>query len=283
MKKPVGIAILTNGQRLDYLKVCIESFLSNCYYRPLVIGVCDNGSTDTTREWMEAYKPPYGVEWRIDGYTSDRGCARGTNQSIELVTDCEFVLHLESDFEHLPEKYSGEDKMWLHRAIDFMQSGECDYLYLRRMVNEHDIFQHWWSQWMNRISTVTGKYMKCDEFWWSNNPTLFRMKALYDSKTLPLNASVDGQKGTAGWSKPELETPKPPNAWIHKWGLFVHELPTQGNVFERLGMTRCSGDIGASKCKYGFFVSGDSQFCAHCNRELDFRDMEAHARRLVGK
>lgn len=282
---PVGIAILTNGSRLDYLKACVQSFLANCYYRPLIFGVWDNGSTDDTPTWLK--KPPtgYGVEWRVGRSPMDLGCAVGTNRSIGLVKDCEYVIHLESDFEHLPPLLSGESTLWLHRALDFMRTGVCDYMYLRRMVDERDIFQHWWSQWMRRITMTSGdgKYLRCDDFWWSNNPTLFRTKALYDCGTLPLNESKDGAKGTPGWSKPELEAPRPTKAWIHKWGLFVHELPRRLDLNTMLGMSQCPGDTGASKCKYGFFLSGASPFCACCNRALGFDDMENHAGRFVGK
>lgn len=270
----VGVSILTNGNRLNYLQTCISSFLENCHYRPLVISIFDNGSTDGTKDWLNNMPHVYGVGWRVHSSPSDMGCAEGTNRSIEMVNDCEYVIHLESDFEHISSDISGEDKRWLHRAIDFMDKGTCDYIYLRKMVSENDIFQHWWSQWMGRIDMAEGKYLRCPGFWWSNNPTLFRVESLRRTGTLPLDVAKDGQKGTPGWSKPELEAPKPPKTWIHKWGLFVHEGLDMPEV--------CS--IGCKThpvCKYGFFKDGSDAFCACCDSGRDFRDMDAHTRRLV--
>ena len=279
---PIGIAILTNSNRLGYLQACVNSFLANCHYRPLILSIFDNGSRDGTTAWLKNLPQIYGVELKVAFAERDLGCAVGTNQSIEMVRNCEFVIHLESDFEHLPAYLSGEDPMWLHRAVDFMRSGECDFLYLRRMINEHDIFQHWWSQWMDKIDKNAGKYLRCPGFWWSNNPTLFRPKAMYDCGSLPLDKSKDGPKGTHGWSVPELSAKKPTKTWIHKWGLFVHELPYR-EIGGMLGMSQCKGDTGASKCKYGFFKNGTDAFCATCDRSLGFEDMEVHARRFAGK
>jgi glycosyltransferase involved in cell wall biosynthesis len=283
MNTQIGVAILTNGSRLEYLQACINSFLNNCHYRPLVISVFDNGSTDGTAEWLRSRVGYYGIDLRFNSSDKDLGCAVGTNKCIDMVKDCEYVIHLESDFEHLPAYLSGEDRMWLHRAVSFMQSGECDYMYLRRMINERDIFMHWWSQWMGRIDKTTDRYLRCPNFWWSNNPTLFRTKALYDFGTLPLDESKDGTKGTPNWSKPELEARRPPNTWIHKWGLFVHELPLQGDIASMLGMSQCKGDVGASKCKYGFFKNGVDAFCTQCVQSLGYVDMYEHARRFASK
>lgn len=280
---PIGISILTNGTRLDYLQRCVDSFLYNCHYRPLVISVCDNGSSDGTYEWLYSRKNNYGIEWRIYSKSVDQGCAFGTNTSIEMVQDCEYQIHLESDFEHLPQSLTGEDKFWLHRVVDFMKSGECDYMYLRRMVSERDIFLHWWSQWMNKIDRSVGNYLHCPEFWWSNNPTIFKNKALYDCGTFPLDVTQDGPKGSSQWSKPELNTKKPTKAWIHKWGLFVHELPLNYDLVMPNNPHQCGDGNSPLGCKYGFFKGKGDAFCAVCDKSKGFEDMENHARRFVTK
>jgi len=283
-KSAIGISILTNGNRLGYLQSCLSSFFSNCAYRPLVVSVFDNGSTDDTALWLSRHPDIYGVKWRVESVKEDIGCAAGTNKSIEMVNDCEYVLHLESDFEHLISDLTGEDKMWLHRAVEFLQSGEgCDYLYLRRMINEQDIFQHWWSRWMIKIDKEVDRYLRCPGFWWSNNPTLFKVSSIYEAGTLPLNVLRDGKKGTESWSKPELEAKLPRNAWIHKWGLFVHELNKYGDIGKLLGGEDCKGGVGASKCKYGFFKDGVDLFCQHCNKNVGYVEMEEHARRFLGR
>ena len=270
--KPVGISILTNGARLEYLQTCISSFLSNCHYRPLVFGIYNNGSTDGTEEWVTTLKPTYGVTYRALHSHKDEGCAVGTNRACELVKDCEYVLHLESDFEHVSSEITGEDKMWLRRAIEFMEREVVDFVYLRRMVSERDMFLHWWSQWMTRIDGEKENYLRCPGFWWSNNPHIHKTSTMYSRGTLPLDVEKDGKKGTLNWSKPELEAKQPGNTWIHRWGLFVHEKPT---VEDKLKLRGCK-----SGCKYGFFKTGDDMFCQECDRSKDFTDMKNHENRF---
>jgi len=273
--KPVGISILTNGSRRRELERCIDSLLANCYYRPLIVGIYSNGSTDDTVDWLDNLpRGIYGVEWRLDVSTTDRGCAYGTNRSMELLEDCELQIHLESDFEHLTPEESGEDKMWLHRAVEHMNAGDCDYLYLRRMRDHREAQMHWWSQWMPQVTEARDDYLKCPGFWWSNNPVLFRTAALEAAGTLPLDGSKDGVKGTPGWSQPELQAARPPNAWIHRWGLFVHERQA-GETFDRHGCGRY-GRFGQSGCKYGFWYSDGETFCRSCDHSAGFEDLPHH-------
>jgi len=270
MNLPVGVSILTNGSRRCQLERCIDSLLENCYYRPLVVGIVDNGSTDDTADWLQGLPKVYGVEWRLHLSDMDLGCAVGTNRSIRLVNDCEFQLHLESDFEHLTSEESGIDKMWMHRALELLQS--CgDYLYLRRMRNEAEARMHWWAQWMPQVTKDRGEWLRCDSFWWSNNPALFRTSDLMDNGTLPLNESIDGPKGSRGWSAPELGTKKPRSPWLHKWGVFVHERQPKEEFLQE--GCKMFGPFGSSGCKYGFWKDGMDKWCDACDHGKDFRDM----------
>lgn len=283
---PVGISVLTNGCRLLALQRCLGSLLSFCYYRPLVIGVFDNGSQDDTSKWLNEWTKDlgnpwqYGVTFRTQTSSEDLGCAAGTNAACALVRDCEFAVHIESDFEHLSPEESGEDRLWLRHAVEFMQGVNGNFMYLRRMVDERDVLLHWWSQWMSKIPERRGRYLSCPDFWWSNNPALRRNKALYDGGTLPLDTGKDGSKGTAGWSKPEMEAPKPGRAWIHQWGLFVHEKPL--GMLNHPGCPERSQDegFGFSHCKYGFFKNGTGRFCDVCDRRSGFDDMQQHMNRF---
>lgn len=274
----VGVSILTNGSRRKRLEKCVWSFLENCHYRPLKIAIFTNGSTDDTEDWILGLPETYGVEWVRGCSEVDLGCARGTNESIGMVSDCEYQIHLESDFEHLSPEESGVDRMWLHRALEIMDSGRCDYLYLRRMRDSAEARMHWWSQWMPRVSGEDNGYLMCPGFWWSNNPTLFRTSSLKNSGTLPLDESMDGPKGTPGWSQPELQTPRPMKAWIHRWGMFVHERG-EGERFDKAGCGRY-GRFGMSGCKYGFWYEGEGHpFCLACDHRKGFEDMPAHEER----
>lgn len=279
MPKTVGVSILTNGKRRKDLEQCVQRFLTNCHYRPLIIGIVNNGSTDDTKEWLDNITPVYGVTWRVANLPDDKGCANGTNMSIELVADCEYQIHLESDFWHLSQDQTGQDPMWMHRAVDFMDENPCDYLYLRRMRDEKESAMHWWFQWMPKIDLDCGDYMQCPSFWWTNNPVLFRYQALKDQGVLPLDASKDGPKGTEGWSLPEMSTGRPKNTWIHKWGMFVHEVQPE-ETFEATG---CGlfGPFGKSGCKYGFWKDGNDSFCQKCDKMSGYREMEAHRNRQI--
>lgn len=275
----VGISILTNNKRYAYLRECVSSFLENCYFRPLIIGIYDNGSTDETYTWMQNLPEVYGVTWRIGHSSVDKGCAAGTNASIELVRDCDLILHLESDFRHLTPKESGVDKLWLHRACKFMMNENCDYLYLRRMMNEHEMIMHWWSQWMPKITKELDEYVFIPDFWWSNNPALFSIEKLYEAGTLPLDENKDGEKGTANWSRPELEAKKPMKPWIYRWGMFVHE-----HSEHIMGPNGCGiANYGNTSCKYGFWKSGNDDWCRRCRRDLSYVDMLEHHKRFCQK
>lgn len=283
---PVGISVLTNGNRLGLLQACLGSILTHCYYRPLVFGIYDNGSTDDTLRWLSEWVPAknpwkYGVTFRVQHSDVDRGCAAGTNAACELVRDCEFAIHVESDFEHLSPEESGEDRLWLRRAIEFMQKADGNYMYLRRMTGEVEMVMHWWSQWMSRIKNQEGPYLSCPSFWWSNNPALRRNEALYGGGTLPLNTSKDGPKGSSGWSRPELETKAPGKAWIHHWGLFIHDRSSQ-KVRSPCGNCKTTMK-GSAPCKYGYFKNGDDAdpFCKVCLPEEGFREMADHKARFM--
>jgi len=241
-----------------------------------VIGIFDNGSVDGTSAFCASLPEVYGVEWRVERSDVDRGCAYGTNMACKLVSDCEYSIHLESDFIHLSEAETGIGKLWLNEAIELMDSGECDYLYLRRMRYAKEMMMHWWSQWMPKVTESRGSFLRCPEFWWSNNPHLRRNSALYECGTLPLNEGVDGVKGTVGWSKPELLAKKPPNTWIHQWGMFTHE--GRDNEFTvNLG---CGiGDFGMSLCKYGFYESVGGEWCRFCDFTKGFEDLHEHEQR----
>jgi glycosyltransferase involved in cell wall biosynthesis len=279
-RDPVGVSILTNASRRHYLERCVDSFLANCYYRPLVFCIYSNGSTDDTEDWIQGMQKAYGVEWRLGISHSDGGCARGTNASIEMACELKYQIHLESDFEHLSPAESGVDRMWLHRALEFMESAECDYMYLRRMRDEKEMMMHWWSQWMPKVDAERTEYLRCPGFWWSNNSTLFRNEALYGCGTLPLDEAKDGAKGSDGWSQPELTAARPPNAWIHKWGMFVHErMP--GEDFTQAGCG-AYGPFGRSGCKYGFWGPSNA-WCGMCDHSRDFRDMDDHKTRYFNK
>jgi hypothetical protein len=281
MTTPVGVSILTNGARCEFLRNCIDSFLANCYYRPLVIGILDNGSTDDTSDFISRLPKVYGVTWRPDRNPTDLGCAVGTNMATAMVKDCEFALHLESDFIHMTEDESGVGRLWMQDAIRFMQTGVCDYLYLRRMCNEHDMRMHWWAQWMPKVIHEVGPYLSCPEFWWSNNPALRRVQALYDCKTLPLDESKDGKKGQSGWSQPELRAPRPTKPWIYHWGMFKHEGVTV-EFPEQVGCGKF-GPFGTSTCKYGFYKLGWDSFCDECHHSKSFGDMLEHEKRYREK
>lgn len=280
-RMPVGVSILTNGNRREALQRCVASLLANCRYRPLVVGIYNNGSTDDTKDWVSSLPEAYGVTWRAIHSAEDMGCAHGTNSSIDLVKDCELQLHLESDFEHLPESMTGVDPMWMHRAVELLQSGDCDYLYLRRLRDESEAAMHWWDQWMPKVTEERGEYLRCPGFWWSNNPTLFNYARMVEAGAVPLDEAKDGPKGTPGWSQPELKAAKPSGAWIHRWGVFMHEVHEMADA--DIGREGCGWPGVRGGCKYGFYKRGNGDWCRSCDVFSDYGDMVAHrGRRKAG-
>jgi glycosyltransferase involved in cell wall biosynthesis len=278
--EPVGISILTNGARLNYLRACIDSLLAFCYYRPLHIGICDNGSTDGTNAFVSSLPDIYGVKWFCIQVEEDMGCSIGTNLACELTRDCKYTIHLESDFIHIHPDESGLDKMWLHRAVEFMDSGECDYLYLRRMRDQNEMMMHFWSQWMPQVTEKRGEYLKCPPFWFSQNPHLRNNEALYSAGTLPMpEFDNDNKDNMDVWNKAEMSSAKPPNTWIHQWGMFVHERDFVGTEYQNIRGCGNFPQIGRSTCKYGFYVDGKERFCQHCDLSKGMEDMPEHEAR----
>lgn len=274
----VGVSILTSGDRRGNLELCLSSLLCGCAYRPLAIAIYDNGSTDDTMDYLSHGLPEvHGVEWRVGHSDKDGGCSHGTNQAMAMVSGLEYALHLESDFHHGTERQTGVDRNWMRRAIDFMEMGGCDYIYLRRMRNETEMMMHFWSQWMPRITEERWEFMRCTGFWWSQNPHLRRNPALLASGTIPVPELESDHKGSPAWNKSEMATKAPPNAWLHKWGFFFHGDP---DMPIPAGLSGCgdSGPFGLSTCKYGFYRPGPT-WCREC-RHVGFRDMANHEARM---
>ena len=271
----VGVSVLTNGAQVEYLKDTLAAFLGNCHYRPLVIGIFDNGSTDGTWDYMQSLTSSYGIEWRIEHSDVDLGLSMGVNRSMDLVREFDYAIHLESDWHHLPESESGVDKMWLHRALTWMEKGKCDFLYLRRMVDEREMRMHWWSQWFDKVVDEDEDYLSIPTFWWSNNPALRRNEALYQAGILPHLEIANENKQSPDWTKSELGAGIPPQPWIHRWGIFIHERPTHGDYASKTGCGRY--DVpGISTCKYGFFKDGTDRFCQGCDQIIGYEDMPVH-------
>lgn len=276
-RERIGVSVLTNGARLSCLQRCIETLLEHCNYRPLVIGVVDNGSTDETSSWLA--NPPWvhGVNFRFERWEKDQGCAFGTNRAMLLVGDCRYALHIESDWEHLPYDITGEGPDWLDRALHLMRLKDVAYLYLRRMVNEREMMAHWWSQWCDKMGEQYGRYVKCDGFWWSNNPALRDNWKLIDEKVLPLDETTDGPKGSEGWSRPELSAQRPSTVWMHRWGLFAH-MPVSLDALKN-GCGRVKEPWGG--CQYGFLLDGKGSFCRKCLGD-GYNGMKEHEKRFRG-
>jgi glycosyltransferase involved in cell wall biosynthesis len=273
-RKPVGVSILTSGNRLPLLEQCVRAFLAYCAYRPLVIAVFDNASSHDPMPDPEAYA----VEWRYERSDTNLGVSMGTNRALAMADDCEYGIHIESDFELLPPHMSGHDRMWLHRAIEHMENTACDYLYLRRMMDQRDIKLHWWDKWASRVREEEDVYIDVPGFWWSNNPALRHTLSLKAQGVLPIPERPGEHKGKPNWGDSELKAKAPAQPWLLKWGVFIHETASHGHFMGRPGCGFC-GPYGASSCKYGFFMDPDSPWCRTCDTLLDWTDMPEHKAR----
>lgn len=286
MKETVGVAFLTNGQRRGYLEQNINAFLANCSYRPLVISIFDNGSTDDTPEYCR-YRLPVmqDVGFRYVRSEKDLGCGAGVNRAIQLVKEFQFHLFLECDWTCLHESESGCSPDWMDECLDFMKTGKCDYLYLRRFRNDAEAAFHHWPFVMANSGHTDGKFLHTEKFMFSNNPSLRRTQKLFDCGTLPLqeffNAQGEGteKKGNAEWGQAEHMAKMPPNFYIHKWGMFVHEsTPTPIGQLKPVGCEKYGDGKGVSTCKYGF-TEFRHDWCPLCDFNKEHHDLLAHQQR----
>jgi len=285
--KPIGIAVLTNSDRKHYLKDTIESFLENCSYRPLVIGIFDNGSTDDTWNYIQdlAQTKLDGVEWRIKRSDMDLGCGPGVNRANEMVKEFEYTFFLESDWLLMREEESGVPKTWMDECLEFMQTGKCDYLYLRRFAHNDEAMFHDYGFVMHFSGEQDGKFLQINKFMYSNNPHLRRTKALYDSGTLPVpeflapdGTGLEKKENKQFWGKAEHAAPQPPNIWFRVWGMFLHE--SEPIASDKIKPVGCGyyGPYGCSTCKYGF-IQFNHGFCPLCDASKDYHDLFNHQKR----
>jgi len=271
--KRVGISILTNGERLDYLRRCVESLLARTSYRPLVVAIYDNASTDGTAIYIDRLKESreLGVEWRSGRAVVDQGVSVGINRAMAMVADCEWAIHVESDFELIDPDASGHGRDWLEKAVEWAEGAGCDYLYLRRILDEREVMAHWWWRWPGRIAPSAEPFQMLPGFWWSNNPALRRNPALAAAGVLPLPERPRESKDRPYWSKSEMEAVRPPNAAIMPHGVFAHEWSEPRLLgcdrFERHGM---------STCKYGFFQDPGSMWCRVCDPMAPWNCLAEH-------
>jgi GT2 family glycosyltransferase len=110
MSKPkVGVVIL-NWNRLDLTKTCLHSIAKQTY-RPDLIIVVDNGSTDGSLEWLHSNKNIY-----LISNNKNLGFARAINQgfSSALKQKCSYVVSLNNDTEL--------DKNWLGKMVNYMET-----------------------------------------------------------------------------------------------------------------------------------------------------------------
>lgn len=287
MSQPVGIAVLTNGDRRQYLEQNIRAFLDNCSYRPLIFGIHDNGSVDSTPEYLKHGLPKeHGVEFRCLRSDKDLGCGPGVNRANDLVKELEFTFFLESDWTCLHQSESGYDKQWMHECLDFLQTGRADYIYLRRFRNDNEARYHHWNHVLRNTMHTEGRFLYTERFMYSNNPHIRRTKALYENQSLPLKEMFDAQgnalekKGNAEWGAAEHQAKHPKNFWIHMWGMFIHESTPTPSI-EMLKPVGCNkyGPHGCSTCKYGFLELKPG-WCEVCDFSKDFHDLLAHDTRF---
>jgi len=283
----VGVAILTNGENRIWVQRTIESFLANCSLRPLTIGIFDNGSTDDTYKYISGLPKDLGVEWRVERSNEDLGCGIGVNRAGDLVGEAEYTLFLEKDWTHLRPEQSGVPTTWLGDFLDFMDEEECDYIYLRKFRSEIEMRQHGWARTLGMINLDKGPFSRVTPMDYSNNPHLRRNSAMIESGVLPLPEIRDDEgnpaehKGKPLWGQAEIRAPKPPNAWIHRWGIFIHEA-NPDVVMPQFGCGKY-GPFGISSCKYGFvqYRGGADPWCLVCEGDDPFNCLAHHDLRYI--
>lgn len=252
----VGISILTNKGRTRRLKNLLDSFFRNTQCPVgLAIGIFCNGVDSETDSFVEDFISKNGhIDLRYDGSQKDKGCAFGTNRSMEMVKDCKYQLHLESDFQIVFEQEP--QRRWLLDAIELLDKG-FNYVYLRRMRDDKEATLHWWHQWYNKMTPYNDQFVSCPGFWWSNNPAIFNYEKLKELAILPLDESLDGPKGTPQWSQPELQAGRIEKSLVHRWGVFLHEYDENENI-DFKGWNKRSEERMSNKFRIIGFDNGNS-------------------------
>ncbi len=278
-EKFFAITSLISTDKLDYFPSVIKSFLENCNYRPLKWYIFNNGSSQNVKHYLNSLNRRYeDVEFIVKHSDKNLGCGAGVNRANNLVREYKYVLFLEDDWIHLPNKIVGTKETWLKDVINFMENQkDCDFIYLRKIKSETETIRGsiWYGYHPELFEREKNGYIKLTEAEYTNNPHLRRNDALYEKEVLPLIEFFDENgcaleiKGNKEWGLAELKAKRVKNFWINSSGPFSHE-DLETKKYKKIGCGKYR-QKGISTCKYNYieFTNGEhsKNWCLVCNME----------------
>lgn len=294
----VAIQTLTynNDSRVRPLSLTFKTFYDNYNGHILDWFIVVNGDNkEIIKEIIknrDKLKDKFNIIYHVNNINN--GVGSGLNQLNELCRDYEYTFLLEDDWICLPSYMSGHSENWFWNSISLLDNNEnLDNIQFRRYLDDLDDRQYGYSHWI-KADNILEQLFNEDEYLvfkkreYTNNPSLRRMKSLYEKEILPLKEFWDGDiplelKGNDYWGQAEIIAMSFDNivtAWLYL-GNFVHyeNWKYEDNFLEwknnEFGCNEYNMK-GWNTCKYGYLFPGH-YFCGVCSRDENIHDLEKHS------
>lgn len=293
--KHFAVGTLTHDdiKRDDYLWDTIISFADNTDYPGIIDwfiylnGHVNSPIYDVVEEASNQFA--HKISFHIQCGMKNNGVGYGINQLNKHLQNYKYSLFLEGDWITLPQEFTNQDKNWLVRSLDLMEKENLDQIQLRKYLNDVDDRQFGLGYWTNErnVEKVENSYVFLKEREYTNNPHIRRNQAYYDLGIFPLQEFFDEDgnptelKTSTHWGQAEVKAEglgkQLKSAWL-KGGMMIHcdhfNFPSLEEAKNH--MNGCDYDDGSLiHCKYGFMFPRE-EFCVHCRKDKDFRDLEEH-------
>lgn len=293
--KRFAIGTLTHDdiKRDEYLGNTIVSFLDSIDYPERIDWfIYHNGSIDSPIfDVIETVSHDYidKVKFSFRCGMVNNGVGYGINQLNTYLKDYQYSLFLEGDWLTLPQNISGKNKNWLVDSLDLMDKENLDQIQLRRYLNDVDDRQFGLGYWTNErnVEKIEDGYVFLKEREYTNNPHIRRNQTYFDLGIFPLQEFFDEEgnptelKTSTHWGQAEVKAEglgkQLKSAWL-KGGIMVHCDHFNYDDWNHVeqSIKGCDYDDGSLvHCKYGFLFPRE-EFCTHCRKDKDFRDLEEH-------
>jgi hypothetical protein len=295
--RSINIATLTHAApgRALMLKHTIQSFLQNTPYGRMHLDwhIVINGDCPQTRHILEEIKTTsqsrFNTNFIFTSNPDNIGVGAGINQLNAMSRGYEYTLFLEGDWLCLHAADSGYGygyTDWLEDCLSAMEiDTELDCMYLRRFASPTDSrMTGLQGYYMHTCIKKAANYFVCKMPCYTNNPLIRRNSAFYKKGIFPLQEfySPEGEpleiKGNPEWGRAEIaacshlgHTEQVIVTGFLNKGIFLHLENTQGcydlTSYRIKPTPHPSCDVytmGATGCKYGYFVLDQPHFCALC-------------------
>jgi hypothetical protein len=290
----IGTLTHDDLRRDEYLEMTVNTFLENTNLPENTTWMFfHNGKSDSPV--IESIRK-MAIKWEDKSHfmtfceNKNLGVGVGINKLNEWLKTSEYSLFLEGDWLTMPQEFTNQDKDWLIRSLDLMKKENIDQIQLRKYLNDVDDRQFGFGYWTNErnVEKVENGYVYLKEREYTNNPHIRNNQRYFDLDIFPLQEFYDENgeptelKTSSQWGQAEVKAEglgkQLKSVWL-KGGIMVHcdHWRFDNNWEEaKKSLTGCDYDNGSLiHCKYGFTFSRP-EFCAHCRKDKDFRDLEEH-------